>query len=208
MDEYQALCRRAEADPEAYWAEHAKALRWSKPWKQTLEWKAPFAKWFVGGELNAADNCLDRHLAARADKPAIIFEGEAGDQRRLTYEELHAEVCKLAHGLHTLGVGKGDRVAIYLPMIPEAAVAMLACARLGAAHTVVFGGFSSDALRDRINDAKAKIVITADGGYRRGQVVPLKDNVDNAVKETPSITHVVVVKRTKQPVASQARDVD
>jgi acetyl-CoA synthetase len=205
--EYQKLCAHAERDPEGYWAEQAGALRWSKKWSQVLEWKPPHARWFIGGELNASDNCLDRHLAERGDKLAIIFEGEPGDKRTLTYKELHAETCRLAAGLASLGVKKGDRVAIYLPMIPEAVIAMLACARLGAPHTVIFGGFSSEALRDRINDAQASVVITADGSYRRGQVVPLKENVDGAVKDTPSVKHVIVVERTKEKVAKTARDV-
>ena len=204
--EYQRLCERADNDPEGYWAEHAESLRWTKKWSRVLEWKPPFAKWFVGGELNASDNCLDRHLEKHGDKPAIIFEGEPGDRRTLTYKQLHAETCKLAAGLASLGVKKGDRIAIYLPMIPEAAIAMLACARVGATHTVIFGGFSSDALRDRIHDAQASVVITADGSWRRGQLLPLKEQVDQAVKESPSIKHVIVVERAKNPVTTTARD--
>ncbi len=206
MADYKAMVARAERDPEDYWSEHARnLLQWSRPWKQVLDWQPPSAKWFVGGELNVSVNCLDRHLeSVRRDKTAILFEGEPGDRRSLTYAELHAEVCKLANVLATLGVAKGDRVAIYMPMIPEAAVAMLACARIGATHSVVFGGFSADALRDRINDAGAKLVVTADGGYRRGTIVPLKANVDAAVAQTPSIENVLVVRRTGHNVAMQS----
>ena len=187
---------RAAADPEGFWAEWAKRLDWSKPWQTVLEWKPPHAKWFVGGRLNAAENCLDRHLSGpRRNKTALIWEGEPGDERRYTYAELTAEVARFANVLKGLGVVKGDRVAIYLPMIPEAAIAMLACARIGAAHSVVFGGFSSESLRDRINDAEAKVLITGDGGYRRGKVVALKASADEALAGTPSIRSVVVVRR-------------
>jgi acetyl-CoA synthetase len=168
----------------------------------------PHAKWFQGGQLNASENCLDRHLdTARANKAAIIFEGEPGDVRTLTYRQLHQEVCRFANALTEIGVVKGDRVAIYLPMVPEAAIAMLACARLGVVHTVIFGGFSSEAIKDRVNDCQAKVVITADGGWRRGKVVELKANVDRALPGTPSVRHVVVLKRTGNPVAmSEGRD--
>jgi len=187
---------RANADYEAYWAEQARALEWIRPWKTVLEWTPPRAKWFLGGQLNVSQNCLDRHIGtARRNKAAIIWEGEPGDRRTLTYWDLYCEVRKFANVLKQLGVGKGDRVGIYLPMIPEAAIAMLACARIGAIHSVVFGGFSPESLRDRMNDAKAKVVITADGGYRRGQVVPLKRNTDKALEEVPSVKHVVVVQR-------------
>jgi acetyl-CoA synthetase len=190
------LYARAAADPEAFWAEWARKLEWFEPWQQVLEWTAPHAKWFVGGKLNAAYNCLDRHLGGwRRNKAALIWEGEPGDQRTFTYWDLHREVSKFANVLRSLGVNRGDRVAVYLPMIPEAAVAMLACARVGAAHSVVFGGFSSDSLRDRINDADAKVLVTADGGYRRGRVVALKDAADRALEETPGVRHVVVVRR-------------
>ena len=196
-----ALRKKALQNPEKFWAEQAKELSWIKPWKKTLVWKAPFAQWFVGGQLNVSANCLDRHLTtARRHKAALIWEGEPGEIRTFTYQQLHDEVCRFANALKSLGVQKGDRVAIYMPMIPEAAVAMLACARVGAPHSVVFGGFSSEALRDRINDAQAKLVITADGGWRRGSIVKLKDAVDAAVKETPSIRKVVVVKRTGNDV--------
>ncbi len=188
---------RAAADYEAYWAEQAGTLEWSRPWKKVLDWKPPHAKWFVGGKLNVSVNCVDRHLRGpRRNKAALIWEGEPGERRTLTYWDLYCEVTKFANVLRGLGVGKGDRVAIYLPMVPEAIVSMLACARIGAIHSVVFGGFSPESLRDRINDAKAKLLITADGGYRRGQIVPLKRNSDKALEDTPSIKHVVVVRRT------------
>jgi acetyl-CoA synthetase len=187
---------RATADYESYWAEQARRLDWSRPWDTILEWNPPRAKWFLGGKLNVSQNCLDRHIAsARRNKAALIWEGEPGDRRTMTYWDLYCEVRKFANVLKSLGVRKGDRVGIYLPMIPEAAVAMLACARIGAIHSVVFGGFSPEALRDRMNDAEAKVVITADGGYRRGQVVPLKRNTDKAVADAPSVTHVIVVQR-------------
>lgn len=190
------IYERASADPEAFWAEWAGELDWFEPWQQVLEWTPPHARWFVGGKLNAAYNCLDRHLAsARRNKAALVWEGEPGDERVYTYWDLHREVCKFANVLKGLGVRKGDRVAIYLPMIPEAAIAMLACARIGAPHSVVFGGFSAESLRDRINDAEAKVVVTADGGFRRGRALPLKASADEALEETPSIEKVVVVRR-------------
>ena len=187
---------KASLDLEGYWAEEARTLDWIKPWTKVLEWKPPHAEWFIGGKLNVSVNCVDRHVAGkRADKPALIWEGEPGDSRTLTYRDLHREVQKFANVLRKLGVRKGDRVAIYLPLIPEAAIAMLGCARIGAIHSVVFGGFSPDSLRDRINDAKAKLLITADVGYRRGNLVPLKKNSDTALEGTDSIEHVIVVKR-------------
>ncbi|MEX2530199.1 MAG: acetate--CoA ligase [Gemmatimonadota bacterium] len=187
---------KAAADPLAYWSEWARELDWFEPWEEVLEWNPPHAKWFTGGKLNVAHNCLDRHIEGpRRNKAALIWEGEPGDSRTYTYWDLHREVCQFANGLKTLGVGKGDRVAIYLPMVPEAAIAMLACARIGAIHSVVFGGFSPTSLADRINDAEAKVLITADGGYRRGSVVPLKRNADEAVEDCPCIEHVVVVAR-------------
>jgi len=194
---------RARRDPEGYWADWARQLEWMKPWTQVLEWKPPHAKWFLGGQLNASVNCLDRHVrAGRGGRVALIWEGEPeGQTRHITYGELHQDVNKFGNVLKELGVRKGDRVAIYLPMIPEVAVAMLACARIGAVHTVVFGGFSAESLRDRINDAGAKVLITADGGYRRGAIVPLKQNADDALSDTPSIEHVVVLRRTGQTVS-------
>jgi acetyl-CoA synthetase len=194
---YEKMYRRSIDDPEGFWADMATAeLTWSKPWDRVLDWKPPFARWFEGGELNVSVNCLDRHLETRGDKVALLWEGEPGEVRRITYRELHAEVCKFANVLEKLGVVAGDRVAIYMPMIPEATVAMLACTRIGATHTIVFGGFSAEALRDRINDCQAKLCVTADGGFRRGKVVPLKANVDKALTSTPSIKSCVVVKRT------------
>jgi acetyl-CoA synthetase len=190
------IYERAAADPEAFWAGCAEALDWTKPWSRVLEWKPPKAKWFTGGRLNVSVNCVDRHVrTARRNKAAIIWEGEPGDRRTFTYWDLYVEVNKFANVLKELGVRRGDRVAIYLPMIPEAAIAMLACSRIGAIHSVVFGGFSPESLRDRINDAQAKLLITADGGYRRGQIVPLKRNSDRALEECPTIENVVVVRR-------------
>jgi acetyl-CoA synthetase len=201
FSEYKKLYRASMRNPERFWAKIAEELVWFKKWRKVLEWKLPFAKWFVGGKINVSYNCLDRHLSTwRKNKAAIIWEGEPGETRTLTYQELHTEVCKFANVLKSLGVVRGDRVAIYMPLIPEAAIAMLACARIGATHSIIFGGFSSQALIDRINDAKAKLVVTADGGYRRGSIVPLKDNVDEALKQTPSIEGVVVVKRTGKEV--------
>jgi len=186
----------AAEDREAFWAERARELHWFRPWDRVLDWEPPFAKWFVGGKINVAYNCLDRHLGTwRANKAALIWEGEPGDRKVLTYRQLHREVSQFANALRELGVERGDRVAIYLPMIPEAAVAMLACARIGAVHSVVFGGFSAKSLRDRVIDAGAKVVITADGGYRRGQVVPLKRTVDEAVDGLDMVESVVIVRR-------------
>jgi acetyl-CoA synthetase len=199
------IYEQAARDPETFWANFARELEWSSPWTQVLEWNPPHAKWFVGGKLNASVNCLDRHVRTpRRNKAAIIWEGEPGDRRTLTYFDLHREVCQFANVLRSLDVRRGDRVAIYLPLIPELAIAMLACARIGAVHSVVFGGFSADSLRDRINDAQCKVLVTADGGFRRGSVVQLKKVVDDALADTPSIEHVVVVRRSVQheiPVA-------
>jgi acetyl-CoA synthetase len=201
LEEYEAMWKRSIEDPEAFWSEHAEKLHWFKKWDKVLEWNEPFAKWFVGAKTNLSYNCLDRHLTTwRKNKAALVWEGEPGDQRVLTYQDLHREVCKFANVLKSLEVKAGDRVIIYMPQIPEAAIAMLACARIGAPHSVVFGGFSSEALKDRINDCKASMVITADGGNRRGNVVELKKAVDEALKHTPSIQNVVVVQRTGQKV--------
>ena len=199
------LYDEANEDYQAFWARQAAELiTWNKEWDTICEWNLPYSKWFIGGELNVAYNCLDRHvIAGRGDRTAILWEGEPGDSRRITYAELLEEVCKFANALKSLGVQRGDRVNIYLPMIPEAAVAMLACARIGAAHSVVFGGFSSQALADRINDAEAKVLITADGGYRRGEVFPLKPQADEAVANTHSIEHAVVVRRGGNDVDMQ-----
>ena len=190
------LYERAQADRLGFWEQQAGALEWMAPWSRVLDWEPPHARWFVGGKLNVSANCLDRHLRGpRRNQAALIWEGEPGDRRTLTYWELAREVNRAAGALRKLGVKRGDRVAIYLPMIPEAAIAMLACARIGAVHSVVFGGFSAESLRDRINDAQAVALITADGGYRRGQVVPLKRFADEAVAGCPTIRHVVVVRR-------------
>jgi acetyl-CoA synthetase len=190
------IYEKAARDPEAFWANFARELEWSTPWSRVLDWQPPHAKWFVGGKLNASVNCVDRHLrSARRNKAAIIWEGEPGDRRTLTYFDLHREVCQFANVLKSLGIRRGDRVAIYLPLIPELAIAMLACARIGAVHSVVFGGFSAESLRDRIHDAQARLLITADGGFRRGSVVPLKRVADEALAETPSIEHAVVIRR-------------
>ena len=192
-----SLYDEADSDWQGFWARQALALDWTKEWETICEWELPFAKWFVGGQLNASANCLDRHVAAgRGDRVAYHWEGEPGDTRTITYAQLLDEVAKFANVLKSLGVKSGDRVCIYLPMIPELPVAMLACARIGAAHSVVFGGFSSDALRDRIVDAEAKVLVTADGGWRRGSAVPLKPAADAATEATPTIEHVVVVRRT------------
>jgi acetyl-CoA synthetase len=209
-DEFQAsalvrgteLHDEAAQDYEGFWARQAvDLLTWRTPWDTTLEWELPYARWFLGGTLNAAENCLDRHVeAGRGDKVAFHWEGEPGDTRTITYAELHAEVCRFANVLRDLGVVKGDRVAIYMPMIPELPVAMLACARLGAAHSVVFGGFSAESLGGRIVDAEAKVLVTADGGWRRGKAVALKASADIALEGTPSIDHVVVVRRTGDDV--------
>ncbi|MFQ5598449.1 MAG: acetate--CoA ligase [Nitrospiria bacterium] len=199
--DYDRLCRKAKRDPERFWADLAGELSWFKPWKKVLQWKPPFAKWFVGGKINVAYNCLDRHIEGwRRNKAAIIWEGEPGDSRTITYQELHREVCKFANALKEKGVQKGDRVAIYMPMIPELAIAMLACARIGATHSIIFGGFSAGALRDRVNDAEAKLIVTADGGFRKGGVVTLKEKVDEALKGSPSIEKTIVVRRTNTPV--------
>ena len=186
----------ADGDYEKFWADQARELEWIKPWKKVLDWKPPHAQWFTGGKLNIAVNCVDRHIrGSRRNKAALIWEGEPGDRRTLTYWDLYREISKFANVLKKLGVRKGDRVAIYLPLIPEAAISMLACARIGAIHSVVFGGFSPESLSDRINDSKVKVLITADAGYRRGQVIPLKRNSDKALQTTPSLEHVVVVQR-------------
>jgi len=192
----RALYERAEADHEAFWAEQAERLTWFRRWDTVMDWKPPWVTWFAGGSLNASYNCLDRHVEnGGGDKVAYHWEGEPGDTRTITYAELLEDVCRLANALRSLGVGKGDRVNIYLGMVPELPIAMLACARIGAPHSVVFGGFSAEALRDRIIDAEAKVLITADGAWRRGQVVPLKANADEAVRECPSIEHVITVRR-------------
>jgi acetyl-CoA synthetase len=193
------IYERAAKDPEAFWAGFAKELDWFTPWDTVLEWSPPYAKWFAGGTLNASVNCVDRHARGpRRNKAALIWEGEPGDRRTLTYFDLFRQVSQFANVLKGLGVARGDRVALYMPLVPELAIAMLACARVGAVHSVVFGGFSSESLRDRINDSTCKVLVTADGGYRRGNIVPLKQMADAALAATPSITSVVVVRRGAQ----------
>jgi acetyl-CoA synthetase len=190
----------AVTEPDTFWSAQANELEWFEKWNKVLDWKPPHAQWFTGGKLNVSVNCLDRHVkTARRNKAALIWEGEPGDRRTLTYWDLYIEVQKFANVLKKLGAKRGDRVAIYMPLIPEVAIAMLACTRIGAIHSVVFGGFSPESVRDRINDAKAKILVTADGGYRRGSIVPLKRNSDKAIEGCPTIEHVVVVQR--QPAA-------
>ncbi|HAF14341.1 MAG TPA: acetate--CoA ligase [Blastocatellia bacterium] len=205
MEELERLRAEAAADPEGFWARMAEALHWFKKWDMVLDWKPPHAEWFVGGRINISYNCLDRHLATwRRNKAALIWEGEPGDLRTLTYQQLHSEVSKFANVLKSQGVEKGDRVALYMPLIPELAIAMLACARIGATHSVIFGGFSSTALVDRINDANCKLVVTADGGWRRGNEVELKPAVDEALKHTPSVKSCIVVRRTGEPIHMEA----
>jgi acetyl-CoA synthetase len=210
----EGIYERAAADREAYWEAWARELDWFEPWQKVLEWNPPFAKWFVGGKLNVSHNCLDRHLdGPRREKVALLWEGEPGDTRSYTYAELHREVSRFANALKGLGVARGDRVTIYLPMIPEAAVAMLACARIGAIHSVVFGGFSPESLADRNNDAESKVLITADGAWRRGNVVRLKANADKALETSPTVQRVVVVRRGGElsehvdPAMKEGRDV-
>ncbi len=197
-----AVYERADKDFEGFWAEQASELEWIRQWDRVLEWKSPDAKWFVGGKLNASVNCIDRHVrGARRNKAAIIWEGEPGDRRTLTYFDLYRDVNKFANVLKQMGITRGDRVAIYLPLIPELAIAMLACARIGAIHSVVFGGFSAESLRDRINDSQCRLLITADGGYRRGSLVPLKQMADEALRDTPSIENVIIIRRDESGAA-------
>ena len=200
--EYEALYAEAAADVPAFWAKQAESLDWFKKWDTVLEWSEPFAKWFVGGKINISYNCLDRHLTTwRKNKAAIIWEGETGEIKTITYLQLHQEVSRFANVLKSLGVQKGDRVALYMPLLPALSVAMLACARIGAAHTVIFGGFSADAIRDRVNDCGCKVIVTADGGYRRGSEIKLKDVVDEAVTGCPGVENVVVFQRTHSKVS-------
>ena len=197
FEEYEQIYNDAAKDPEAFWAKQAEALNWFKKWNTVLEWKEPHAKWFVGGKINASYNCLDRHLNSwRKNKAAFIWEGEPGEIRTLTYLQMYRQVCKFSNVLKKLGVKKGDRVALYMPLVPELAIAMLACSRIGATHTVIFGGFSADAIRDRVNDCECKMIVTADGGFRRGSEIKLKEVVDNAVVQCPGVRSVVVFKRT------------
>jgi len=201
MEQYREMWERAKNDPEGFWGEYAQELHWFKPYEKVLEWNEPFATWFKNGQTNISYNCLDAHLTTwRRNKVAYIWEGEPGDVRVLTYEMLHREVCKFANVLKSLGIKQGDRVSIYMPMVPELPIAMLACARIGAIHSVVFGGFAAEALAERNNDAQARMVITADGGWRRGKIVPLKENVDAALEKSPSVEKCIVVKRTGQDI--------
>jgi acetyl-CoA synthetase len=201
LEEYRKMHERALEDPEAFWGEQAKLLDWFEPPAQTLEWNLPHAKWFGGGKLNVSHNCLDRHLEKNGNKPALLWEAEDGSKLQFTYAELHQQVCKFGNALKSIGVNVGDCVTIYLPMIPELPIAMLACARIGAMHSVIFGGFSAHALIDRIGDARSKVLITADGGYRRGKIVPLKETADAALKDCPTIEKSIVVRRTGENVA-------
>ena len=209
LEQYRRMYRESIRTPEKFWAREARELIWQQSWKKVLDWKPPFAKWFVGGKLNVAENCLDRHLQGpRRNKAAIIWEGEPGDKRILTYQQLHREVCRFANVLKRNQVRKGERVIIYLPTIPEASIAMLACARIGAIHSVVFGGFSADSIRDRIVDCGATTVITADGGYRRGAIVPLKQNVDQALQGQTTVRRVIVFRRAGNDIhIEEGRDV-
>jgi acetyl-CoA synthetase len=201
LSQYDALWNRAKDDPQGFWGDQAKLLDWSTPWNQVLDWKPPFAKWFVGGKLNASYNCVDRHcLGPHRNKAAIIWEGEPGERRVLRYQDLLREVSKFANVLKGLGVTKGDVVAVYMPLVPELVITLLACARIGAPHTVIFGGFSAESLAGRIEDCKAKVLVTADGGYRRGKLVPLKDSADAAADACRGLKDVVVFKRTGTPV--------
>src|SRR5919201_5277313 len=209
LAQYQRMYRESIRRPETFWAREAKELAWRKSWRKVLQWKAPFAKWFVGGQLNLSENCLDRHLTtARRNKAAIIWEGEPGEKRTLTYQQLHREVCRFANVLKRNKIRKGDRVIIYLPTSPEAAIAMLACARIGAVHSVVFGGFSADSIRDRIADSGAIALITGDGRYLRGAIVPLKNNVDHALSGGTSVKRVIVFRRAGNEIhMEEGRDV-
>src|SRR6266540_388483 len=209
LGQYRRMYRESIRHPAKFWAREASELVWRAPWKKVLEWKVPFAKWFVGGKLNISENCLDRHLTGlRRNKAAIIWEGEPGDKRTLTYQQLQREVCRFANVLKRNNIRKGDRVIVYLPNIPEAAIAMLACARIGAVHSVVFGGFSADSIRDRIIDSGAIALVTADGAYRRGGIVPLKKNVDDALREGTSVKRVIVFRRAGNDIhMEEGRDV-
>ncbi|MDQ3375018.1 MAG: acetate--CoA ligase [Acidobacteriota bacterium] len=203
--EYEEIYNQAAADPEAFWASVAENLHWFKKWDTVLKWNEPHAEWFVGGKINASYNCLDRHLEThRKNKAAIIWEGEPGEVRTLTYQQLHRQVSKFANVMKKSGVKTGDRVALYMPLVPELAIAMLACARIGATHTVIFGGFSADAIRDRVNDCECKLIVTADGGYRRGSEIKLKEVVDKAVSQAPSVENVIVFRRTNSKINMQA----
>ena len=201
-----SLRKKADADFVSFWDEQAKNLSWFSPWEKTLDWRPPFAKWFVGGTINASYNALDIHQSSKSDKSAILWEGENGESRNVTYGEMFTQVRKFANVLKSLGVKKGDRVTIYLPMVPELPIAMLACARIGATHTVIFSGFSATSIKDRVTDSSSKVIITADGGYRRGKIVPLKDIIDDAINELDFVEHVVVLERTKNKISMSSKD--
>ena len=206
LDEYEALYKQSIEDPESFWGGAAKELHWFKPWDKVLEWNLPWAKWFVGGKMNLSYNCVDRHaLGARRDKTAIIWEGEPGEVRQLTYAELHVEVQKFANVLKGLGIKKGDRVAVYMGMTPELAIALLACARIGAVHSVIFGGFAANAIADRVNDSECVAILTQDSSYRRGNEIQLKRTVDEAMNACHTVKHVVVYRRTGSPVNDGGR---
>ena len=201
-----SIRKSADSDYVSFWNEQAKKLSWFTPWEKTLDWRPPFAKWFVGGTINASYNALDIHQIAKSQKSAILWEGENGDSRNITYYEMYTKVQKFANVLKSLGVQKGDRVTIYLPMVPELPIAMLACARIGATHTVIFSGFSATSIKDRVSDSHSKVIVTADGGYRRGKVVPLKDVIDEAIEELDFVEHVVVLERTKNKISMSSKD--
>ncbi|MFN5330494.1 MAG: AMP-binding protein, partial [Planctomycetota bacterium] len=209
LEQYHELWNRAKNDPHSFWDNEAKKLAWDKPYDRVLEWNEPFAQWFMGGKINASVNCLDRHAAGpRRNKAAIIWEGEPGEIRVLTYQMLLDEVCRFASALKLLDLKPGDRATIYMPMVPEVVIAMLACARIGVVHSVVFGGFSADAVADRTVDAGARIVITSDGGWRRGKAIPLKDNVDKALERCPNVEKCIVLRRTGQDISmTPGRDI-
>ena len=209
LAQYKRIYKESIQSPSKFWSREAKELQWQKKWSKVLQWEPPFAKWFVGGKINASENCLDRHLSGpRKNKAAIIWEGEPGETRTITYAQLHREVCKFANVLKSQGIKKRDRVIIYMPMVPEAAVAMLACARIGAVHSVVFGGFSAASILDRVEDSGASAIITADGGWRRGKVIPLKENVDEALKKSKLVEKVIVLERCKNEVKmKRGRDI-
>ena len=209
LAQYKRIYKESIQSPSKFWSREAKELQWQKKWSKVLQWEPPFAKWFVGGKINASENCLDRHLSGpRKNKAAIIWEGEPGETRTITYAQLHREVCKFANVLKSQGIKKRDRVIIYMPMVPEAAVAMLACARIGAVHSVVFGGFSATSILDRVEDSGASAIITADGGWRRGKVIPLKENVDEALKKSKLVKKVIVLERCKNGVKmKRGRDI-
>ena len=201
-----SLRKKADADFVSFWDEQAKNLSWFSTWDKTLDWRPPFAKWFVGGTINASYNALDIHQSSKSDKSAILWEGENGESRNVTYGEMFTQVKKLANVLKSLGVQRGDRVTIYLPMVPELPIAMLACARIGATHTVIFSGFSATSIKDRVYDSNSKVIITADGGYRRGKIIPLKDVIDDAIKDLDFVKHVIVLERTKNKISMSSKD--